>query len=410
MKIFSIILNDLKIFWKEKIIIICFLVVPPLLIFVFSSIMIPVFSHNSFIKPFSIAVVDYDKSVGSRMAISSLESEGYISKLVTVKMMEENEGIERLKKGEVAGVVVIPEGFAESLYLGKNKPFKVYTNSRQGTSSELIKSFFKNAADLVIAGQSGIYTVYGSLKKIQNEVGITHEEVYKRTENAMGKLMLMAMGRNEVFETEIISHIPQINPLQYYIIGVSILFIMLTGVIGIRLVTMDFETGIIYRIFAAPINKLEYFLAKLITVMFIGFLQFVVIFLPASIFLNSGFEFLNLSAFIVIISVIFASSGFCILISTWVKNSAGAVTGSIIGIFILGLLGGCIYPVASMADWLKTFSEFTISRWGIEGLSWAVVGNNFGKVLNTVGIINLFGLIFISLSLIFVQRGRFKFS
>ena len=401
----SIILNDFRLLWKNKIALALLILAPPVLIIIFASIMSPVFGSNSFIRPFSVAIVDYDDSLGSKMAISSLETEGYISKVVTIKRIGEEEGLNQLKMGETAGVVIIPQGFATSLYEGRNKPLKVYISSQQGINAEMVESFFKGAGDMVIAGQSGIYTIFDFLVK----TNISREEAYERTEGWMAKLILISMGRNQIFEKEVVSNIPQVSTVQYYVIGVGVMFIMFTGILGTRLITQDYENGILSRILISPVNKFAYISGKLVTIILLGIIQFISVVIPIALILNTNFKLISLPLFLTVISIIFASAALCILISTFVKSSSNATIASIVSIFIICLAGGCIYPVASMADSLKIVSKFLLSSWAIEGVSLAVTDGDIKRILNVCGTIFISGMLFLLVSIIGIKRRELRF-
>ena len=383
----------------------CLIFIPPILIIIFSIILAPVFQSNSFIDPFSIAIVDYDNSIGSRIASESLKQEGYISKLVEIKLVEEQKGLELIKQGKIAGMLVIPDGFSGSLQNGTNKPIRVYTNSKLGINSEMVKSFFKGAGNLVIAGQSGIYTIYHYFTKI----GISNNEAIEKAKGHWLDFILLAIGRNEIFEKEVISDIPQIDPIHYYIVGISVMFIMFTGVVGIRLITQDYETGILARILISPMNRFNYIFGKLITIAFLGILEFISIIITISTIVKTDFLFMNLSLLLIVLSVILASSALCILISIWTRTSAKATISSIITIFILSLAGGCIYPVASMTDSLKIISNFTISKWAIKGIALAMTGGDIKIILNICGIMMLFALTFLLVSVITIKRRELRF-
>lgn len=401
----SIIKNDLKMLWGNKAALACLLFVPPILILVFSKIMVPVFGINTFIKPFSIAIVDYDNSMGSRMAISSLETKGYISDLVSTIQIEESEARKQLKDGYISAVVIIPQGFATSLYEGSNRSLSVYVNSRQGTNSELAKSFFMSAGDMVTAGQSGIYTIYHMLVK----TGIGHEESYKKTQDAMNKLVLMSMGRNEVFEKSVVTDMPQISPTQYYIVGISVMFMMLSGVAGVRLMTHDYEAGTMARILISPLSILKYILAKLTTIVAIGLLEFISILLPFTIIFETGFSIANLPVLLIVLAVILSSSAFCILVTAWVKNSSYATIACVICIFIICLVGGCIFPVASMSEMLKLTSNLMLSKWAVQGVAMALTGGELINILSICGITLIFGLVFIVAAVLAFARREWRF-
>lgn len=401
----SIILNDFRILLKNKIALTCLILIPPALIAILSAVMAPIFGTNSFVKTFTIAIVNYDDSIGTNMAIQSLDTKDYISNIAKIKYLKEDEALEQLKNAELAGAVIIPDGFATSLYEGTNKPLKVYTNGKQGINSEMVKSFFKSAGDLVIAGQSSIYTVYDLLV----EANLGRDEAYSRTMRWMSKLVLLSMGRNGIFEKEVVSDMPQINPVQYYAVGVSVMFIMFAGILGVRLITQDYESGIMNRILISPIRRLSYMAAKLATIMILGIIQFIMIVVPASFFFSTSLSIFNIPLLLTVVSVVFTSASLYILISTLARNTANATTACIISTFIIGLVGGCIYPVASMADSLKIASEYVFSSWAIRAISLAVTGGDLNRILNICAVVLSFGIAFVVISMVVVKRRELKF-
>lgn len=388
MRIITIIGNDLKILSKNKISLICLILIPPLLIIMFSKIMAPLFGINSFVKTFSIIVVDNDDSLGSRMAISSLDSEDYISKLVKVEKMSMDEGIKHLEGEEAAALIVVPQGFSSSIYVGENKPLKVLFDSKKGVSAELTKSFFESAGELVAAGQSGIYTVYHFLM----QTGIGHDNALQRTQKAMEDLTFASMGRNEIFKQEVVADTPPINPIQYYFVGIGVMFIMFSVMIGVRIITQDYENGLISRIQISSVKDFEYMFSKLISIIVIGILECISIFTPIILIFKDEFFQINLSVLIVVFALIFGTAGLCATITVLSKRSSVSVLISIIVIFIFSLIGGCIFPITLMSDWLKLVSQFSVSNWAIKGITLAMTGGDVSLISNTIVLIMLFGV------------------
>ncbi|MGE5474562.1 MAG: ABC transporter permease [Ignavibacteriales bacterium] len=400
-----LLLNDIKILMRSWISLLLLFLIPIFVSLILIEIMEPIFDKNSFIKPFAIGVVDFDQSIGSKMAISSLESEGYISKTVQVKILDYKEAISQLNNGSLVSVIIIPEGFSQSLYLGDNKPIKVYVNQSEITNSKLMENFLGNAADLVIAAQSGIYTVYHMMLK--SNAG--SEQAYQAANKSIPDFMLNAMGRKEVFNTVTLSNIPQTGAKEYYIICMSVMFIMFSGILGLRLISRDFESDVIKRILISPGGILKYIIEKIIIMAIISFTEYIAVIIPLTMHYNSFLNFINIKVLISVITIVLASTSFCILISIFSKSSSAAVTWSIMSIFIICMAGGCIYPAAVMSEWLRTLSNYVFSSWALDGMLLSVTNAPISETINIWGALLAFAAITVFISTLIVERGGYRF-
>lgn len=401
----NLILNDIKILMRNWVSLLLLFIIPVFVSIILIKVVGPVFEKNSFIKPFAIGVVDYDQSIGSKMAISSLKSEGYISKAVQVKVLDYKEAVNQLNKGSLVCLVEIPEAFSQSLYLGDNKPIKVYINQNEITNSKLMEYFLGNSADLVIAAQSGIYTVYHMM--LESSIG--SEKAYRIAEGSIPDFVLSAMGRKEVFNTVTVSDIPQVGAEQYYIVCISVMFIMFSGIFGLSLISRDFETDVIKRILISPQGISKYIVEKIFVIALLGFAEFSAVMIPFAVYYKSFVNFINFKVLISVITIILASTSFCILISIFSKSSAAAVTGSILGIFIVCMAGGCIYPAAAMSEWLRTLSDFLFSSWALKAMLLSVTNAPIPETLNTWGALLAFAAVTILISTLIIERSGVKF-
>ncbi|MGE5329145.1 MAG: ABC transporter permease [Deltaproteobacteria bacterium] len=397
-------LNDLKILKRSWITLLLFLMFSMITSLIIIKAMSPIFEKNIFIKPFSINVVDYDNSIGSRMAISSLNSEGYISRAAEVTVLDEKQAMKQLNEGKSACVVIIPQGFSQSLYLGNNKPVKVYINDN-GITTRLAEGYFNNVADLVTAAQSGIYTVYHMMQR--SEKG--SNEAFNTAEKAIPNFILTAMGRKDVFETLTISNLPQTKPTEYYIVCAAVMFLIFTGILGLRMINQDLESNIIKRIIISPEGILKYIVEKILIMTLVGFAEFIAIMIPFTVYFKSSFSILNIKVILTVLAIILSSTSLCILISVLSKSSETAVTASIITLFIICIAGGCIYPSAIMSDFLKAISDYVFSSWALEGMFWALTDAPLMRIAHLWGNLFAFAAIMTIFSAILIGRGDSKF-
>ena len=400
-----LLLNDFKILMKNWASILILMLIPLVVVFILVKAMTPVFEKNIFIRPFSVGVVDYDKSVGSKIAISGLQSEGYISKAADIKVIDEKEAMKRLNQGNLLCVVIIPVGFSQSLYLGENKPIKVYINKNDGTSAKLFEFFFNNSAELVTAAQSGIYTVYHMMLK--SNAG--SEEAYRIANKAIPDFMLNAMGRKDVFETVTVSNMPETDAVHYYTVCVSVMFLMFAGILGLRLINQDIESNVIKRFLISPEGIFKYIIEKITVMIIIGLAEFVAVMMPVSLYFKVSFAIFNFKLILTVIAIILVSTSFCILISALSKSSAAASAWSIIALFIVCMASGCLYPSVIMSDGMKTVSGYIFSSWALEGTFRSLADEPLTNIVGIWGALIALSAGMIALSTIVIGRRGFKF-
>jgi len=398
-------LNDFKILMRNWISILFLILIPMIVVFILIKTMEPIFEKNIFIKPFSVGVVDYDKSVGSRMAISSLKSEGYISKIADINVIDEKEAMKQLEQEKMLCVVIIPVDFSQSLYLGDNKSIKIFINKNDGVSTKLVEYFFNNSAELVTAAQSGIYTVYHMMLKSKAE----GHEAYRIANKAIPDFMLNAMGRKDIFETRVISTLPEIGAVRYYSVCVSVMFLMFTGILGIRLINQDLESNVIKRILISPEGIFKYIIEKIAIMVLIGLVEFAAVMISISLYYKSPVSTFNFKVILTVITIILVSTSFCLLISILLKSSAAAATWSITALFIICMAGGCIYPTAIMSEGMKTVSGYLFSNWALQGMFWSLADEPLIKIAGIWGALIALTAVMIVFSTIAVMRRGFEF-
>jgi len=111
----------------------------------------------------TIAVVGEDGSAEAEAVLSFIGSMEDVAAYCSFFVMDRQEAMEALSRGEVTAVLVLPPDFIDGILTGKNRGPALHLDAGRPVESLLILHGAQNAADLLAAAQSGIYAVLNAL-------------------------------------------------------------------------------------------------------------------------------------------------------------------------------------------------------------------------------------------------------
>ncbi|HHW31687.1 MAG TPA: ABC transporter permease [Clostridiaceae bacterium] len=399
MRVFVVVKNDLKLFFKDWKAVVLFFGLPFAFISLFIYVLSPFLTHNRFIETFSIALVDEENSLESRMLLNQFIESEAIQDLVTIFKADENEAMNMLKDGKVAAVVIIPEGFVKSVSEGENKPFRVIADSRKPLQADIIKNFMQSYADIVSASQNGIMTAYVYYKKAASSEKFYNEKYA----DVVTKFSLKALSSGRIFEEKKVSYIPDVTQYEYFIAALLVVFIMFSGIMGIKFTANEKQLGIRSRLEISPMSAAEFILARFLTVFIISILQFASIIIPGSIFFNIYLSTSPLLMILLFIIIVFTVSACAVFVATISPSPATADLAGSLGTLLMAVVGGSIYPLTAMPDFIKTLSYFTINRWAVDGFLQIFSANITSVFYWDLAVLAGMGLLYLAVSIPFLK-------
>lgn len=177
--------------------------------------------------------VAYPKSGGGIADENSYikEAFGYLEKIDTVKNVctfeeadSEEAAIDKLKNGEAAAVIVIPEKFISGILNGTNKPVRIiFAENGITTGSSLFREMLKAAASDLSTAQAGVYAM-SDVFEVGNLSGM---DELKANAYLNAKYMAYVIDRNACYETVEIYGSSSLNIVQFYSVTAVILLILL---------------------------------------------------------------------------------------------------------------------------------------------------------------------------------------
>ena len=280
--------------------------------------------------------------------------------------MDEIAARKYLKAGEIIGYFKIDKDFIDALEKGENRPVE-YISSGAGMISALSKEVASVFSTLLLNSERAIYATDNYL--------IDHPQVYNReranTEFNI-ELLKNVMSRGRIYDVKSIDTVSGLSDVDNYICGMSVLFMMLTG-LGLGGLLCEKNESLLRVLKSRGLSYSDSLIADMFVISLYIILT-VLIFtggmaLTGEI-LPGNHNFVNLFEYckdIVFLSVMFASMH--LFIYEIIYKRVVAVLAELLLSISLGYIGGCIYPISFFPDIIGKLSIFLPSGAGIQVLS-----------------------------------------
>lgn len=105
----------------------------------------------------------------TRRLVSAVTMAADVSEYCSFTAMTEEEGRAALEEGKLTALLLLPDGFVDSVLTGENKPVTLLTDGRLPLESWLIGRLGESVSRMLAAAQAGIYTVIDEY----DEAGLT---------------------------------------------------------------------------------------------------------------------------------------------------------------------------------------------------------------------------------------------
>lgn len=399
---FTLLKNDIRLFLKDWKACILLLVLPFAFICFFTYALTPYLNKSSFIEPFSIALVDKEDTAQTRMLTRQIDEMSIFKEVLRIS---EADALSKLSEGSVASVIIIPQGFTESIAAGVNKSVTVIGSGSKPLQSFVVKSLMQSAANLVSAAQSAITTIY----HYNEEAGIKGRDLDNQFNDSTMYFFLEALGRGEIFSQIETGTNFNLTPAEYFTAALLVIFAMFAGMPGMKMMVAERTSGISKRLAVSPVRMWQVVLSKLIVSFIILVIQFGIIILLTSMVFKNYWGAPVKSILLLLGGLVFAISAWSVFVSSISRTSASADAIGNLGILAMAVIGGSIYPLSSMPEFVRFFSKFTINRWAMDGFMLLFSGNEQVDVVIQSLVLVLIGLLFFLLAAGFMKlSGRWQ--
>ncbi|MES2799702.1 MAG: ABC transporter permease [Bacteroidota bacterium] len=387
----KIALKDLRIFFKDKRLVLLTFTIPIALISLFAFAFGGMWTNDDDEK-ITLLISDLDHSEASKKTISLLDSLKGIE-LIPSKLKEAQAAI---RKGNESFVLVINQGFSEAMNSGTKLPLELqYDQANDMEVAILQQSLLPTLSTLP-------FKLIDSSKMMANP-----PREMANNPNPMHALPPAAIP-NDIKMTPLIIPTQDANiGLIQAVAGTSVLM-LLFSVVGFGMGLIDErQEGTLKRLYYAPINPINVLYGKMICVNIISLMQMIVMFVFTSVAFGLDIITPLPGLMVTIVATSFTCSAFGLFLAS-IAQSRQQVQGlSTLIILVMSALGGSMIPIFIMPALMQKAAVISLNYWSIQSffdVFWRNLSVTNPTFLLHIGILLLMGLVLNVIAIIFFKK------
>ncbi|MFO7980612.1 MAG: ABC transporter permease [Candidatus Aminicenantes bacterium] len=411
-RVFLLIGKDFKRKWKNPVVIIGFLLIPILFTFIFGFIFGS--SQENVLPTIKVLSVDLDKSLVSRLYLSSL-TQGELKDMIHLQAVpSEDEARSLLDKGKASALIIIPSKFGEKVWSGDPAEITLIKNPSEQFLPQIAEEITETTS-LVFSALLQIFSEeISQIKALSEQIDASDQII--------SDLSIMIKDRIEGIEKYVFPPVVSIKQVtrekeveiedagysihSYILPAISIMFILFICNIVFEDLLREKEKGTLLRMTISPLRISEFIWSKILTSALIGiFCTLFLIGLGSILFsIDWGRPGILL---IIILSLNILIAGFIAFLYTFIRTErqAGALMSSVI--VVMALLGGSMTPISNFPPFVQKISRFTVNYWGLEAFKKNIIGDSVPQIWVIVFGMLIMGLL-LSIASSFLLKNKLK--
>lgn len=293
----------------------------------------------------------------SQMLFARLEE----SDVVKVIRLEQAEALESLRRGEVAGVLVLPGDFDEQARDGNVPQVTLIAAANSSEGQSLYQLLRVPISQLLSAVE--VANISTEIHQNPAELGPVLELAWAKWE-AQSRLKRVRLERAVAQPTE---NWFGDNPYNQASPGILVQFAMMSLVTSAQILVNERKTRAMQRLMTTAMRPWEMVAGHLLAMFGLVFLQTALLVAFAQLAL--GVDYLNepLGALLVSIALCLWVAAMGLLIGVLAKSDEQVVLFSLIAMFLFSSLGGTWFPLEASGGAFAALGRLTPSAWAMTG-------------------------------------------
>ncbi|QNF28369.1 ABC transporter permease [Metabacillus elymi] len=437
--------KDLRIMLKDPGAIVVLFMLPLMLMTIMSFALMPVFQGGEG-EEITLPIVNLDQTNDSDKLIELLDAtEGVKLTFAKEDGTEYTEGNAKqaVKDGEFPFALIIPEGFGSKIKNGEKLELVSYEDPAQANITSIIGRAIEGVAQafeveyivsrmvdnqvadinqmvtdeieqVELAYQDQIEALTTQLNQLTNNAAVPASvEVDSQEETAPDLTGMkedlvntaseslsnpsITIGTYSATEGEVIE---RPDAFQQNVPGYTVMYAFFIIMYAGRSFLNERNDGTFRRILAAPVDRWQLFMGKMIPNYLIGIVQVVVLFAFGHFVFDMSLGSSFTGLIVVTLSLVWASSCLGMLIAAVFKTDSQISGWSVLLALTLAALGGTMVPLFIMPDIMQNIALITPHAWALTGYQDILVrGLGFEHVLVNSIVLLGFGICFLLISL-----------
>ena len=371
MRMISIAFKDLLITLKDKKAMAMIIVMPLILIFVLGAALSSSFSTGEGIKKFDIAFVDQDGGEFAEEFKNFLKEDG-IQKFIGLQELDYGSAEEKVKSGELAAMLVMPEGYSKAVKEGSATGIRIIQDPGSDFKNKIVESIVKSYTGVLSSITAASESADTIFKNYNLDGRMVLPEVLK---------VIEANGDAQLKESNLNSSNSIVSSMQYYAAAMLVMYVLFVGMIGTSSIIQEREQKTLERLMGTTVSKASIVSGKLLGLFLIGVVDVAVLIAFTKYIYKADWG--NSIPGLIVLSgaTLFAACGLAMFIATVFKTSKAVDSVVPAGIMVLSFLGGSMFPIYSMPQTLQTVAKITPNNWALRGYINLMLNNGFSSIV-----------------------------
>jgi ABC-type multidrug transport system permease subunit len=169
-----------------------------------------------------------------------------------------------------------------------------------------------------------------------------------------------------VRERSITGNRPSFSSLEQNIPGFSLMFVLLTLIFSVSLDLREEEVwGTNRRLSIAPVSSAALLGGKLLARLIVGIAQLLILLLFGHFVYGLRLGHSPLALSLVVTAVVFSMTCFAAIVAGFVRTREQAIPVGLSVVFVLAALGGLFWPLYDLPKWMQTAANGAVTTWSM---------------------------------------------
>ena len=361
----------------------------------------------SFLFPF-LFVIGFTLALGGQgpsddpveFVLTTLETDGVSNQLIDalteedqgpVVVMTYDEALQAAEDDQIAGYVVFPADFTESLTNGASTSLEVVlTGDDPGHQAALV-----GFANTLARPFNEFHVVAGAV----SEATSTDFSLIARAAFDMGVIDQGSSGAVEI-DVEQTGDVEPWNASNFTLPGYLTMFVFFAAALSSEAIARERRNHTLERLLSNGVRREGIIFGKLMGTAFLGSLQISVMWIVGIFAFRIDLGASPVAVILISVLMVIASSSFGVLIASFIQEAKSASMAGVLASLTLAPIGGCWWPLFITPDWMQTLAKITPHGWANTAFNKLMLfGAEFADVTAEMLALLVFAVLFVAVAL-----------
>ncbi|HEY5729317.1 MAG TPA: ABC transporter permease [Anaerolineales bacterium] len=314
---------------------------------------------------------------------------------IRIVSMNEDEAMDALHKGEVAGVLIVPVGFSEQVEAGEETQMNLIADSASSDGQSLYQLLRVPISQLMSAVE--VAQISADVQSNLDEYDPSIELAWSKwDENSKVSLVRIEQAVAEEAES---NDWTGGNPYNQASPGILVQFAIIGLITSAQIVVLEKKSRTLQRLITTAMKPWEIITGHMLAMFTLTFMQIALLVVFGQLFLKVNYMREPLSILLVSVTLGLWAASMGLLIGVFAKEEQQVIMYAMIAMFVFSGLGGTWFPLEASGGAFAALGRMMPSYWAMNGYQNILIrGLGLESVWTAVGMLSAYAVFFFVLA------------